>query len=75
MDRYKVHFVVKGYTQKVDVDFKEVYNPIFKDFMIRMFLALTANFGWVRVYMNITNTFVNARVQEDLTFLSLKGLR
>jgi len=40
--RYKARIVVKGYNQKKDIDFEEVFSPVMKMTSIRTILGLAA---------------------------------
>ena len=44
--RYKVSLVAKGFTQKEDVDFTDVFSLVVNYKIIKMMLALISQFNW-----------------------------
>ena len=46
IERYKERLVTKGYTQTYGIDYLETFAPIAKMNIVRVLLALVANYGW-----------------------------
>jgi hypothetical protein len=45
IDKYKVRFVAKGYTQKEGEDFFDTYSPVIRLTTIRVLLSLATSHG------------------------------
>jgi len=43
LERYKAHWVVRGFTQRAGVDFGEMFSPVVKPATIRTVLTITAS--------------------------------
>jgi hypothetical protein len=46
LDRYKARWVVRGFTQRVCVDFSETFTPVVKPAIIRIVLTIAASQQW-----------------------------
>ncbi|CAI7874999.1 unnamed protein product [Closterium sp. NIES-54] len=66
LERFKSHFVAKGFQQKEKVDFKEIFAPVVKPVTLRTVLACVAVKGWHVKQMDITTAFLNEVLQEDI---------
>ncbi|CAI7833830.1 unnamed protein product [Closterium sp. NIES-53] len=66
LERFKSRLVAKGFQQKERVDFGEVFVPIAKPMTLRTSLAGAAMKGWYMKQMDITTTFLNGVLLEDI---------
>ncbi|GAX86625.1 hypothetical protein CEUSTIGMA_g14033.t1, partial [Chlamydomonas eustigma] len=57
-DRYKARIVVKGYAQRVGIDFDDTWAPVSKLESVRSFLATAATRNWT--------AFLNAELTEEI---------
>nr|GEZ33915.1 hypothetical protein [Tanacetum cinerariifolium] len=64
VDRYKARLVVKGYKQKYEVDYTEVFAPVIRLETIRVVLALAAQHGWEVHQMDVKSAFLNGDLSE-----------
>lgn len=46
VDKFKARLVAKGYKQEFEVDYKEVFAPIARHDMIKLVIALAAQYSW-----------------------------
>ena len=66
VDRYKARWVARGFSQKQDVDYNEIFAPVVRYSSVRMLLAL-ANATDLNLYgLDISNAFARADCPEDL---------
>ena len=66
VDRYKARWVARGFSQKHDIDYTEIFAPVVRYSSVRMLLAL-ANAQDLNLYgLDISNAFARADVDEDL---------
>jgi hypothetical protein len=59
IDKYKVRFVAKGYTQKEGEDFFDTYSPVIRLTTIRVLLSLTTSHGILIHQMDVKTAFLN----------------
>ena len=62
--RFKVRLVAKGYTQREEVDFKEVFSSVVRHALIRVILALTAVEDIELDQLDVKSAFLHVRLQE-----------
>ncbi|CAI7876083.1 unnamed protein product [Closterium sp. NIES-54] len=65
--------VAKGYQQKENVDFKELFAPVVKLTTLRTLLAGAAIKGWVVKQMDVTTTFLNGVLEEEIFMAQPEG--
>ena len=53
--KYKARLLEKGYVQRQDIDFKEVFAPVTRIDTIRLLLALAATNGWEIHHLDVKN--------------------
>jgi hypothetical protein len=46
LDRYKAHWVLRGFTQRTGVDYDETFSPVVKFATIRTVLSLALSQDW-----------------------------
>ncbi|KAH9717481.1 hypothetical protein KPL71_021830 [Citrus sinensis] len=71
--RFKARLVLKGYTQKEWVDFKEVFSPVVRHASIRVILALTAVQDMELDQLDVKTAFLHGRLQEEIFMTQPEG--
>ena len=66
VDRYKGRLVVKGFSQKSDVDYEETYSPIMRLTTLRVLVTWAASNRMVAHQMDVTTAFLNADLNEEI---------
>ncbi|KAL4032328.1 hypothetical protein IC575_005399 [Cucumis melo] len=73
IERYKARLVVKGYTQKDDIDYKETFSPVSKKDSLRIIMALVAHYDLEFHQMNVKTVFLNENLDEKVFMDQLEG--
>ncbi|CAI7808621.1 unnamed protein product [Closterium sp. NIES-53] len=73
IERYKSKLVAKRYQQKEKVDYKELFAPVVKPTTLRTLLAGATIKGWVVKQMDMTTTFLNDILEEEIFMAQPKG--
>lgn len=71
--RYRARLVVKGYTQKYDIDYKETFSPVAKFSSIRSIFAIASHKKMSLRQFDIKTAFLYGDVQEELYMKQPKG--
>lgn len=66
LDKHKARLVVKGYSQRVGVDFDKTFAPTARITTIRTVLALAGHHGWPVFQMDVKSAFLNGDLQEEV---------
>ncbi|CAI7806588.1 unnamed protein product [Closterium sp. NIES-54] len=74
LTRYKSRLVAKGFQQTKGKDFDEIFAPVGKGTTLRVMLGMAANRGWRIKQMDITTTFLNGIILEELYMLQPERL-
>ncbi|CAI7744675.1 unnamed protein product [Closterium sp. NIES-53] len=74
LTRYKSRLVAKGFQQTKGKDFDEIFAPSGKGTTLRVMLGTAANCGWRIKEMDITTSFLNGIILEELYMLQPEGL-
>ena len=66
IERYKVRLVVKGYSQREGIDFKETFSPVSTKDSFRVIMAIVAHFDLELHQMDVKTAFLNGDLDEDV---------
>ena len=66
VEKYKARFVAKGYAQKEGIDYEETFAPVAKYTSNRTVISLAAQMGWEIHQMDVTTTFLNEAIEEEV---------
>jgi len=64
LDRYKARWVVRGFTQRAEIDFGETFTPVVKPPTIRTVLTLIAGRRWPIRQLDVSNAFLHGHLDE-----------
>ena len=71
--RYKVQTVVKGFQQKKDVDFDEIFAPVMKMTSIQTVLSIAANMHLEDEQLDVKTAFLHGDLEEEIYKHQPKG--
>ncbi|KAL8116754.1 hypothetical protein AgCh_023059 [Apium graveolens] len=63
--KHKARIIVKGYVQRQEVDFDEVFAPVTRIETIRLLLALAAKGNWEVHHLDVKIAFLNGEIKEE----------
>ena len=66
IERYKARLVAKGYKKKYGVDYEEVFAPLARLDMVRMFISLTEHYSWKIYQLDVKSAFLNGILEEEM---------
>ena len=66
VERYKARLVVKGFTQREGIDYKETFSPVSSKDSFRTIMALVAHFDLELHQMDVKTTFLNGNIDETI---------
>ena len=66
VEKYKVRFVAKGFSQKEGIDYEETFAPVAKYSSIWTNISLAAEMGWCFHQMDVKTTFLNGVIEEEV---------
>lgn len=71
--KHKAHLVAKGYVQRHDVDYDEVFAPVTRLETVRLLLALAAKNNWEVYHLDVKSAFLNVVLLEEVYVRQPKG--
>jgi hypothetical protein len=67
VEKYKVRFVAKGFSQVEGIDYEETFSPVARYTSIRTIISLAVSMGWRLHQMDVKKTFLNGEIEEEVT--------
>ncbi|RVW21876.1 Retrovirus-related Pol polyprotein from transposon TNT 1-94 [Vitis vinifera] len=64
--RYKARLVVKGFSQKKDIDFEEIFSLVVKISSIRVVLGLAASMNLEIVQLDVKTAFLHGDLEKEI---------
>lgn len=71
--RRKTHIVAKGYSQREGIDFEEIFSPVTRMEIMRLFLSIGAQKEWKIYQLDVKSTFLNGELNEEVFVSQPKG--
>ncbi|KAK3042568.1 hypothetical protein RJ639_001562 [Escallonia herrerae] len=62
--RYKARLIPKGFTQRKDIDYNEIFSPLVKCTSIRLLLAMVALYDLELEQLDVKTTFLHGELEE-----------
>ena len=66
VEKYKAHFMAKGFSQKEGIDYEETFALIARYSSILTIISLAAEMGWHVHQMNVKTAFLNGVIEEEV---------
>jgi Reverse transcriptase (RNA-dependent DNA polymerase) len=64
--RHKAGLVVKGYRQKAEIDYDEVFAPVARMETIRLLISQVIQFEWTVHQIDVKSAFLNEVLEEEV---------
>jgi hypothetical protein len=66
LERYKAQWVLRGFTQRPEVDFAETFSPVVKPVTIRTVLTVALSLDWPVHQLDVKNAFLHGTLDETV---------
>jgi hypothetical protein len=66
LEQYKAHCVLRGFTQRPDVDYDETFSPVVKLATVRTVLSLAVSHSWHVHQVDVKNVFLHDTLSETV---------
>jgi hypothetical protein len=73
VEKYKVIFVARGFSQVEGVDYDETFAPLARYTSIRIIISLAASMGWKLHQMDVKTISLNGEIDEEVYIEQLEG--
>ena len=73
--RLKARLVAKGYSQRVGIDYDEVFAPVAQLENVRLIISLAAQNNWRIHQMDVKSTFLNGVLEEEVYIEQSQGYK
>ena len=75
VEKYKAHFMAKGFSRKEGIDYEETFAPIARYSSIRTIISIAAEMGWHVHQMDIKTAFLNGVIEEEVYIEQPEGFK
>jgi hypothetical protein len=66
LERYKARWVLRGFTQRPDVDYDEIFSPVVKPVTVCTVLSLAVSRSWPVHQLDVKNVFLHGTLLETV---------
>jgi hypothetical protein len=66
LERYKARWVLRGFTQRPEIDFDETFSPVVKPATVRTVLSLALSHNWPIHQLDVKNAFLHGNLSETV---------
>jgi len=66
LDRYKAHWVLRGFTQRPGIDYYETFSPVVKRATVRTVFTLAHSRDWLIHQLDVKNSFLHGTLSETM---------
>ena len=66
LDRYKARWVLRGFTQRPDIDYDKTFSPVVKPATVRVVLSLALSQHWPIHQLDVKNAFLHGTLTETV---------
>jgi hypothetical protein len=66
LERYKAHWVLRGFTQSPSVDYNETFNPVVKPMIVCTILSLALLRDWPIHQLDVKNALLHGTLTETV---------
>lgn len=71
--RYRARLVIKGFAQRMGIDFSKVFTHVLRSDSLRFMFALAAIHDWDMHGLDVVSAFLNGKVKEELYMKQIPG--
>jgi hypothetical protein len=72
-DRYKARWVLRGFTQRLEVNYDETFSPVVKPATVRTVLATAVSRDWPVQQLDVKNAFLHGTLSETVFYSQPTG--
>jgi hypothetical protein len=72
-DRYKACWVLRGFTQRLEVNYDETFSPVVKPATVRTVLATAVSRDWPVQQLDVKNAFLHGTLSETVFYSQPTG--
>jgi hypothetical protein len=71
LDRYRAHWVLRGFTQCPGVNYDETFSPVVKPATVHTVLATAVSRDWPIQQLDVKNTFLHDTLSDGISLVLL----